>query len=505
MLLWSFLLSLSFYSATFGFLAWISLVRPIQIFISLRGREAFNAGYFFYFFFNLFTIYWVALVSPPGMIAAVVILGFYGAAALSLFARAYHIRPVLGFILLPILWTALEYFRTLSEFAFPWSDLGYSQSYYLYIIQIVSVISVHGLSFLIVTVNLLISLIFRPSLSPERRVTSGFVASGVIVSLCAFGWVVVPKFPAPGGYAVTLLQGSVPLDVKWAKGNQEHSYAIYEKLSMNTVSDSTNLIVWPETSAPAYLTHDENSVKRIGEIARESNNYHLVGGLGAIVTSSGERHFNSCYQFSPSGAIDKRHDKVKLVPFAEHVPYQDQLTFLDPDYLTKYLTFIKTYDIQWWSDFYTGDSLTIFELPDASYAVLICFETAFPEYVRQAILNGAEFLVGITNDTWFGESIGIHMHSRIFITRAIENRTWAARAANSGLTYIVDDYGRIRESLDLNEVAALTGKIHRLDEYSFFTKYGNIAGSFSFLITLAFSGILIVQWIWKKFRRSITV
>ncbi|MDF1544780.1 MAG: apolipoprotein N-acyltransferase [bacterium] len=504
---WAFLLSLSFYSSIFGFLAWVSLVRPIQIMIKLKGREAFNGAYFFYFLFNLFTIYWVAMVTPPGMIAAVVILGFYGAIVLSLFIRAYRLRSWLGFALLPFLWTGLEYFRTLSEFGFPWSDLGYTQSYYLYLIQIVSIISAHGLSFLIVTVNVLICLVFRRDLSAERRLTSGLITLAIVAGLTAFGWVVVPKFPPPGNYGLTMLQGSVPLDVKWAKGNQEHSYALYDSLTMANLNDSltrdsTHLYIWPETSAPTYLTHDNGAVRRIGGIALRSQNYHLVGSLGATVDERGERTYNSCYQISPSGRIEQRHDKMKLVPFAEHVPYQDHFSILQKDVLTEYLTFIKTYDIQWWSDFYTGDSITIFQLPDAAYAVLICFETTFPEYVRQTILDGAEFLVGITNDTWFGASIGIHMHSRIFITRAIENRVWAARTANSGLTYIVDNYGRVRESLELFEIAALTGKVNRLDEYSFFTRYGDIAGKLSFLITLLLGGILVVQWIWSRPSKS---
>ncbi|UCD63795.1 MAG: hypothetical protein JSW34_13830, partial [Candidatus Zixiibacteriota bacterium] len=124
---WSFLLSFSFYPEYFGFLAWFALVRPLMIISSLKGRAALRAAYFFGFFFNLFSLYWVAMLTLTGMISAVVIVALYYAIVLVLFGRIYHFRPVLGLAALPFLWVAMEYLRTLSQLAFPWSDLGYSQ------------------------------------------------------------------------------------------------------------------------------------------------------------------------------------------------------------------------------------------------------------------------------------------------------------------------------------------------------------------------------------------
>jgi apolipoprotein N-acyltransferase len=492
------LLSLAFYPGYFGFLAWLALVRPLMIITSLKGRQAFNAAYFYSFLFNLFSLYWVALVTPPGMITAVVIVAFYYTAVLMLFHRLYKLKPLIGFIALPFLWVGMEYFRTLSEFAFPWSDLGYTQSYYLYILQSVSVISVHGLSFLIVAVNVLVWQIFRRTLTPERRLTSALLALAVVIGLIAYGWAVIPPFPVAGTLDVALLQGSVPLDVKWSEGNEEHSFRLYDSLTRSVADSSVKLYIWPETSAPCYLTHDPDCRKRVSDIVRSSGAYHLVGALAKEYRREKLWYYNSCFQVNPSGLIEQRYDKVKLVPFSEHVPYQNYLPFLEKRVLRKYLTFIDRYGVQWWSDFHPGDSLLLFRLPEATYAVLICFESTFPEYVRRMILNGADFLVGITNDTWFGRSVGIHMHSRIFVTRIVENRCWAARVANSGLTYIVDGYGRIRGQLGLYEVAALRGKIGMRSGQSFYTKVGDVAGRFSFLLTVGISGILCVVWALKK-------
>jgi len=499
LLFWAFLLSLAFYPKYFGFLAWIALVRPLLIFTSLKGREAFNATYFFGFFLNLFLLYWVGLVSPPGMVAAILILGMYYAVVLSLFVRIYHINNLFGFVALPFLWTGIEYFRTLSEFAFPWSELGYTQSYYLYMIQIVSIISSHGLTFLIVTVNALLCQILRTKLSVEQRLTSFFVSLAIVLAVFLFGWVVTPPYPVPGKIGVGILQGSVPIDVKWDKFEKQHSLNIYDTLTQSLADSACELFVWPETSAPCYLSYDVSCEKEVSRIVSQSKAHHLVGALGVEWGEADQyRAFNSCYQYSPEGTLEKRYDKVKLVPFAERVPYQDYLPFLKADVLKKVLTFIDKYNINWWSDFYGGNTNALFKLGDQNYAAIICFESTFPDYVRQHILDGAEFLVGITNDTWFGQSVGTSTHSRIFLTRCVENRCWGVRAANSGISYIVDDYGRIRNELPVEAVAALFGKVGAYQGRSVFTQIGDVLGMFSWLITIIIVGIFFVKWLLQK-------
>ncbi len=499
LILWAFLLSLSFYSEMTGFLAWVALVRPIAIFSKLSSKEAFRTGFFYGFFLNLFLIYWVIMVTVPGVFGAVFLLASYVAVLFWIYSKVYAIKPIFGLTAFPFLWVGLEYFRTLTEFSFPWSDIGYSQSYYLKIMQIVSVTSVHGLSFIIIIVNILLWQLIRKEVVVERKLTSILVSVALIGGLVSYGWIVMPKYPLPGKVDVVLMQGSVPIEVKWAKGNEWHSFNLYDSLAQTAADTIPKLFVWPETSAPTYLSHNAEYRKVVGQIAKKSGGYHLVGAGGASYKNKKQRYFNSIYQFNPEGQFEQRYDKMKLVPYAEHVPYQDYFPFLQKDFVEKYLTFIKTYNVQWWSDFYPGDSIILFKTPEYEYATLICFESTFPEFSREAILKGASFLVTVTNDTWFGASVGIHMHSRIFLTRAIENRSWGVRVANSGFTYVVDGYGRIRDELELFEVAALQSKINLLDEKSTFTQYGDIIGYISWLITLILFCIFMVQWIIRKF------
>jgi apolipoprotein N-acyltransferase len=499
---WAFLLSLAFYPGPFGFLAWFSLVRPLMIIARLSGRDAFRAAYFYAFAFNAFTLYWVAQVTPPGIFSAVVIVAFYYAGILMIFHRLYRFKPVYGMVAIPFLWVGMEYFRTLSEFAFPWTDLGYTQSYYPYILQIVSVISVHGLSLLILGINVLLWQIMRPSVDIARKITCGWLSLGLVGLLTAYGWAVIPVIPIEGNFPVTVLQGSVPIDLKWQAENEDYSFMLYDSLAASVVDSQVQLYVWPETSAPAYLSHDQRYRRQVGATAAATGTTHLVGSLGARRRHDRWQHFNSAYLFDSAGRVVDRYDKVKLVPFTEQVPYQEKLPFLRKEFLTKYLTFIETYDVQFWSDFYPGDSAKLFAAGPALFAPLICYEVTFPEYVRESILDGAEFIVEITNDTWFGHSLGIHMHSQAFITRAVENRCWGVRAANSGLSYLVDGYGRIRAELPLDAVATLTGRLELLDEFSVFTRVGDLAGLVSWLITLGLAAILLSRWLILKCRNK---
>lgn len=463
----------------------------------LTGRAAFSSAYLFGFCLNIFSFYWVAIVSPPGMLSAVTVVAFYLAIIFFVFNRLYHLKPIYGIVALPFLWVGLEYFRTLSQFAFPWLDIGYTQSYYLYILQIVSLISVHGLSLLILTVNILLWQILRPEVDIARKVTAVWVSLGIVVLLIAYGWAVIPPIQIPGKYPVAILQGSVPVNVKWAEDNEDYSFRLYDSLA-RSIKEKVNLVVWPETALPSYVSHDGARRAQLQRLAADMSTCHLIGALGALRLGEEWRHFNSAYFFDSTGALVGRYDKVKLVPFTEQSPYQDQLPFMRKEFITKYLTFIETYDVPFWSDFYPGDSAMLFEASGSLFGPLICYEVTFPEYVRQLIVDGADFIVEITNDTWFGHSVGIHMHSRIFVTRAVENRCWGVRAANTGLSYVVDGYGRIRDSLPLDQVAALSTKVRLLDGFSVFTRIGDVAGRGSFLITLLLSAILIIRWVLKK-------
>ena len=169
-------MAIAYLPLSFGFLTWFALARPLAILSKLQGKELFKAAYFYAFLCNIFQLYWIAAVTPPGMVAAIFILSLYPAVILSVFARLYQKKKLLGLIILPFLWVGMEYFRSLTEISFPWTDLAYSQGYYLTFIQIVSVVGCYGLSLVLMAVNILIWQLFSKSNRLETRV-SCFIAS----------------------------------------------------------------------------------------------------------------------------------------------------------------------------------------------------------------------------------------------------------------------------------------------------------------------------------------
>ncbi len=496
---WAFILAITYLPLPFGFLAWFAMVRPLAILSELKGKSVFKAAYFYALMSNIFQLYWVAIVTPPGAVAAIIILSLYPAAILAAFVKIYRWRKLWGLMALPFLWVGMEYFRSLSEFTFPWTDLSYSQGYYLTFIQIVSIIGSYGLSFILIMLNIFVWQVFNKTNRLEKRVSSVIAFIGIITVVYLYGWINFPPYPEKGDFKVSLLQGNVDLETKWSSDTRDYNFMLYDSMAQAAAADSVDLMVWPETAAPCYPRLEPKYKKLIANTAIQSRAYQLVGAMEIAKSHGTERTFNSAFQFSPDGNMSPAYNKVKLVPFSEHVPYQDYLPFLTREFLENYLTFVKTYKVDWWSDFYPGDSAVVFETNKLTYSVLICYESAFPEYVRECLLKGADFLVNITNDTWFGRSSGPFQHLRIAVFRAVENRVWIARCANSGISALIDPYGReiVREGLFKQKV--VTGNLAELDEYTYFTKHGPIVAHISLLITCGILFIIGFIWVSKKF------
>lgn len=301
-----------------------------------------------------------------------------------------------------------------------------------------------------------------------------------------------------------MLQGNVDLATKWQSETRDRNFELYDSLSNEVSGESVDLIVWPETAAPCYPRLERKYRRMLSRTVSGTGTTHLIGALDQVNRDGKEKAYNSAFQFSPDGDIEMVYHKVNLVPFSEHVPYQDYLPFLTREYLSKYLDIIRTRKVQWWSDFYPGDSIVVFETDKTRYSVLICFESAFPQFVRRCLLKGAEFMVNITNDTWFGHSPGPFQHMRLAVFRAVENRTWMVRCANSGISSFIDPYGREISGAGLFVRDVMTEDIYPIDEYSTFTETGPVFGQISLWIMTLVYVILIFLWVFGKIykRRS---
>jgi apolipoprotein N-acyltransferase len=353
-------------------------------------------------------------------------------------------------------WVTLEFVRTQFVAQFPWNLLGYSQYRNLALIQVAAITGVYGISFVVAAVNVAIA---RLALAGPRwrDALSGVAVAVLALALTlAAGWLSPARDGAPS-IPIALLQGNVDQAVKWVPAYQDATIAGYRELTLAAAERGARIIVWPETSVP-LLRRDDPGWARIAEIARESGRSLLVG---APDWEHG-RPRNSAFLFDPSGRPGGRYDKRHLVPLGEYVPYERYLGFLN---------WIAGGGI---GAFVPGSRPGVLTTADGRVGVVICYEVIFPAEVRELFVDGAEVLVNITNDAWFGRSPVAVQHLAMAALRAVENRAYLARAANSGISAIIAPDGRIVSASGLFTREVVLGHVTPRVEASLYTRYGDV-------------------------------
>jgi len=467
-----------------GFLALAALVKPLDIISGKPFGRAFRQGYFFSFFFHLLSLYWISWVTLPGMLATVMIISLYPAFIFGLYSSLYRRWRIVGLCLFPFLWVGMEYFRSLFEIAFPWSNLSYTQGSYLPFLQVCSIIGDLGISFIVVSVNLLLWQAWS-----RRRAVPALAAGLLVVLPTLYGVLVLSRAPESGRgpVRIALLQGDLSISEKWEAESRDLNFAIYDSLTLSAAADSTerrpDLIVWPETAAPAYLLGEYQYLQGIRRTAMAAEVPLVVGTLDyKRLGRDSLFYYNAAIQFDPNGSYRRPYHKSKLVPFAESVPYRE------------YIPWLANLSLGW-SDFEPGDSLPVYRNEFGNYGMLICYEVIFPELVNTYIRRGADFLVNITNDTWYGRSSGPYQHAGMAVFRAIENRVHIVRAANSGFSYFVDGYGRIYNRSRLYERTIIAGDISLGRERTIFNRTGPLAGRLGLLSIGLAATLMFGLWI----------
>jgi apolipoprotein N-acyltransferase len=471
-----------------GFIAFIALIGPLDIISGKPFGKAFKSGYLFSFVYYLFSLYWIGWVTIPGTLAAMAIISLYSAFILALYAGLYRFTQTGALMMFPFLWVGMEYFRTLLEIAFPWSNLSYTQGSYTPFLQICEFVGDLGISFIIVVVNILLWRAWRGRIR-LRRATQAFCAGLLVVIPTIYGVIVLSGAdPSDNGpIHVALLQGDIDLKTKWDPNKLDYNFDVYDSLSM--AAAPADFLIWPETAAPAYLLSEKRLMSRVATTARRAGCPILLGTLDyRYINDSTVETFNAAIQFDSSGEHRTPYHKNKLVPFAETVPYGH------------YVPFLANLSLGW-SDFEHGRELQIYDNDFGSYGTLICYEVIFPEMVNRYVSDGADFLVNITNDTWYGYSSGPFQHAGMAAFRAIENRVWIARAANSGFSYFVDKYGRVYNRGGLYERVILHGMVSPATDRTLFNWIGPIVGQIGLLLIGIASCILLAVCIKQKLNR----
>jgi apolipoprotein N-acyltransferase len=375
------------------------------------------------------------------------------------------------------LWVAIELLQSGIIFGgFPWMLAGYALVPFAGLLQIVPWTGIYGLSFVLVGVNAVLALALR------RR--DPILAGGAMVLVTALVLVPAPvgEEPQEGSFRVRIVQTHIPIDYPW--GGAEEASLLDELGALSAAGSGAgepgpDLLVWPETPGPFRLAPGAGFRLRMEALARELDAHVLVG----YIDFRDEMPTNSAGLLSPEGDQVSRYDKIHLVPFGEYVPLRRVFFFAES--LVRQV-----------GDFAPGTEYTISPFRGRRIAATICYEDVFPALMRQFTRRGAQAIVNITNDGWFGSSSAPYQHLRMAIVRAVENRRYLIRAANTGISAVIDPYGRVVSATALGERTTLEGVVGYRTDLTFYVRFGNV-----FALTAALA-TLVGLWIAHRHRKE---
>ncbi len=490
-----------------GLLAWVALI-PLHIALDglSRRRQAFWLGWLAGIICSTGIMSWV--VTAMHTYGKVPLVFSYGimlllTAYLGLYVGIYSagvvwfrmLMPRYGLFAAPCLWVTLELLRTYVLSGLPWSLLGYSQYRQLDVIQIADHLGVYGVSFLIVLTNVALAELylwlmplfrgFRPARLPWELVTTAAMLVGLS---WAYSTSLITSEAMEGSKAVLqvgVVQPNIDQAVKWDQAFREETLRRYDRLT-ESFGYGVDLVVWPEAATP--FIYEREPVYQLQLVAMANRaSAPLLFGSPAVRFDPERKPFllNSAYLLSPDGELLGRYDKQHLVPFGEYIPLKSSLLF----FLEKMVEGI--------GDFQAGPGPTIlsFQLKESQgaaparrvkFGVVICYEVIFPDLVRRFASSGAEFLVTITNDAWFGDSSAPTQHFSMVVFRSVENHLAFARAANTGISGFIDPFGRIIVASPTFTQTALQAEIPVRQTKTFYSRHGDVFAYGCMLISLLF-------------------
>jgi apolipoprotein N-acyltransferase len=490
------LLPLCFPKFDWGLLAWVVLI-PLHLALDQCTRQrAFWIGWLSGVIGFTGIMAWVVTamttygkVPEPISYAILLLLTSYLGLYVALYSLAFvwlrELIPRYGIFFAPCFWVALEFFRTYLLSGLPWCLLGYSQYRELDLIQVADHTGVYGVSFLIVLVNVALAELilwvmpffrgFHPAKLPWELLTTA--AACMVLSWFYSSAVLSDRAVKETQPSVTVgvVQPNIDQAVKWDASFRDETMRRLDRLTAQLGTD-TDLIVWPEAATPFILEREKEYQLELIAWAERAQAPLLLGSPALRFYPDRRPYLlNSAYLLGIDGTILGRYDKHHLVPFGEYIPLKSSLLF----FLDKLVEGI--------GDFEPGPGSKILSFHPKSwergksttpravrFGVAICYEVIFPDLVRQFAANGAEFLVTITNDGWFGPSSAPAQHFAMVVFRSVENHLAFARAANTGISGFVDPYGEITQATPLFTELALQATIPIKHSRTFYSYYGDV-------------------------------
>ncbi len=471
--------------------------------------EVLRRTYFIIFWFNLVATSWICLSGfRENADRFLIIAGILTLLAhpiffwlpVSAFYKVYRsLRrfryKYLYLLSFPFIWISFEYLHSITQFSFPWLTLGNTQTYNLSKIQFIEYTGVHGLSFWICVIGILVFyFIEKQRVAKWRDFTTKtyiLIITIIILYLLPDAYTFIMKSPAK--YTNAFTDGEINIGViqpnsdPWERWSGKQFQLVDGYLDMirelKEKNPQTELIILPETAITFRILSEPYRAyyMKFKNLADSTNTPFLIGlPYEKIYQDSAQAPvdaristLNRYYDnFNAAALFEKGKDqnelqiykKNKLVMGGERVPYQEQLAFLK-DFVTWGV------GISQWQ---IGKDTINFVLENGvQFNSAICYESVYPGYFSKFVLKGADFCTIITNDAWWGKLFGTYQHNQYAVLRAIENRRWIARSANTGISDFIDPYGNKYEETDRNVQTSFAGKIGIIKEKTFYTMHGD--------------------------------
>ena len=469
-------------------LAWLGLVPLLYVLASIPLKRSFLLGAVFGFFYMIGLAYWVfnalyfytSVGFLVSLLFVVLVIGlgmglYYGLFGL---LAAKFLQSGLPFYFKALLtasaWVGVEYLRAHLFTGVPWDLFGHSQYSWLSLIQIADITGVYGISFLLVFVNC--SIYLAGTTYPDVRAAVSRIIAPIIILSCvllygAFRLHQLETVSSPQQKKIAIVQLSILQDDRWKAESQDAQLARYLERTKDAIRQGAQLIIWPENATQTYF--QESLPAELIALLEKNNGMLVAGAPRYIGTSLDYTFFNSAFLLNGSG-IEQIYDKIHLLPFGEYFP----LGFID----------VLRLEYAGPRQYTEGAKFTIFKTPAGNLGPLICFEITFPELVRGFVQNGAEVLVNISNDAWFGKTSAHYQHFSMAVFRAVEFRRPVLRSANTGISGFIDPAGRIVHRIEPFQEGLLLCDPGIEKGMTFYCRYGDV---FSW-ICLAMVGLVFI-------------
>ena len=475
-------LSLSYTGLYLGIYSWVCVGILLLLLFGARPRVAFGCGFLHGLLFVLTSVPWIAAVltlhgglSVAGGWGVLLLIAIAWGILTGAFAWAVHrlSRRSIGLACIgaPFIWVTFEFVRArLPEISFPWNLLGYPAAANLGLVQLTTITGVYGLSFLVASFNALLAWTSASNaLTLGRRIRYAAAATAILLISALAGPRLVPQ--AQAHHFARAVQLNFPeVESFPADWFQAHAAELDEisRLSLAPAAEKPDLLVWPESPAP-FSFQDSQFAKIASTLAIRFGHPFLAGAIewkSPVDPSDVAPHaslvpYNSALLIDAQGQRVFVYDKVHLVPFGEYEPFP---------LIHRVVTSVSG-EV---GGFHKGNKYVVGQLPRGNtFGVFICYEATYPGEVRRFAAGGAQLLINISNDGWFGRSAAAEQHLRMARVRAVENRRWIVRSTNNGFTASVDPYGRIFEPLPPDVRAAADLPYDYRTAETLYTRFGD--------------------------------